>query len=114
MRGVAATEVQTCAHPTSDANGDNAYQVIVHANDGVHDTTQAVTISVTDTNDVAPTITSAATGSEAENTAATNVVYQIIATDTGTAHARTPAPATTDTRPFTFEKTTGARTFQVA
>jgi len=54
----------------ADLNGDNAYQIIVHANDGVHDTTQAVTISVTDTNDVAPTITSAATASEAENTAA--------------------------------------------
>jgi len=48
----------------ADLNGDNAYQIIVHANDGVHDTTQAVTISVTDTNDVAPTITSAATASE--------------------------------------------------
>src|SRR5439155_433807 len=61
----------------ADADANNVYQIVVHANDGVHDTTENVSISVTDTNDVAPTITSAATTSEAENTAASTVVYTV-------------------------------------
>src|SRR3989442_6533649 len=37
----------------ADANADNAYQITVHAidNNGVHDVTQAVTVTVTDVND---------------------------------------------------------------
>ena len=54
----------------------------MHANDGTLDTTQAVAITVTNVNG-APVITSAATGTEAENTAITNVVYDINATDDG-------------------------------
>lgn len=45
-------EVRFLASPDyeapADANGDRAYQVVVHANDGVHDTAQAVTVNVTD------------------------------------------------------------------
>lgn len=45
-------EVRFLASPNheapSDANGDNAYQFVVHANDGVHDTTGNVTVTVTD------------------------------------------------------------------
>src|SRR5215210_219721 len=47
----------------ADANGDNQYQVTVHANDGVNDTPLAVTITVTDVNDIAPVITTDATQS---------------------------------------------------
>src|SRR5207344_920441 len=86
--GAANGQVRFLAAPNleapADANADNVYQITVHANDGVHDTTKNVGISVTDTNDVAPTITSAATASEAENTAASSVVYTATATDPDT------------------------------
>src|SRR4029077_5412409 len=45
-----------------DAGGNNVYDITVHANDGLHDVTKAVAITVTDVNDVAPTFTSGATG----------------------------------------------------
>jgi len=32
----------------ADADGDNAYQIVVHANDGANDTAQGVTVTVTD------------------------------------------------------------------
>ena len=54
----------------------------MHATDGTLDTTKDVTISVTDVN-VAPVITSGDSGSEAENTAIANVVYDANATDDG-------------------------------
>ncbi|WP_280151455.1 cadherin domain-containing protein [Piscinibacter sp. XHJ-5] len=45
-------EVRFLASPNheapADANGDNAYQIVVHANDGTNDTAQAVTVTVTD------------------------------------------------------------------
>ncbi len=69
----------------ADANGDNTYNITVHANDGVRDATKAVSISVTNVDDTAPTITSAASASEAENTAASSVVYTVTATDSDTA-----------------------------
>ena len=50
----------------TDANADNAYQVIVHANDGIHDTTKNVSISVTNIDDTAPTISTSATVSFTE------------------------------------------------
>ena len=66
----------------TDSGGNNVYDIVVHANDGHgHDVTQAVAITVTNVNDVAPTITSGATGTEAENTVNTNVVYQTTVTD---------------------------------
>src|SRR6185437_17095989 len=91
----------------ADANGDNAYQVVVHANDGVHDTTQAVTISVTDTNDVAATITSGTSASEAENTAASSVVYQATATDPDTVGSISFSLTGADAALFSIDATTG-------
>ncbi|MBB4168776.1 proprotein convertase P-domain-containing protein, partial [Rhizobium sp. BK538] len=65
----------------ADANHDNVYSIVVNAGDGVNPgATKAVAISVTDINE-APSITSGATGSEAENTATSNVVYQTVAND---------------------------------
>jgi VCBS repeat-containing protein len=84
----ATGEVTFLASPNfeapADADANNLYEVLVHANDGVQDTTQAVTIAVTDTNDVAPAISSGATGSEAENAPTSNVVYDANATDPDT------------------------------
>ncbi len=64
----------------TDNGGDNVYDIVVHANDGFNDTTQAVTITVTNVNE-APVITSGGSASEAENSAISNIVYQIAATD---------------------------------
>ena len=58
------------------------------ASDGPYAATQAVSISVTDANDVAPTVTSPASASEAENTAASSVVYTVTASDPGTIGSR--------------------------
>jgi Ca2+-binding RTX toxin-like protein len=69
----------------TDANADNAYLVVAHASDGVHDTTKNVSISVTNTDDTAPTVTSGAAASEVENTAASTVVYTVTASDPDTA-----------------------------
>ncbi len=60
------------------------YNITVHANDGVRDAIKAVSISVTDADDVALIITSGATASEAENTPASSVVYTVMATDSDT------------------------------
>ena len=68
----------------ADAGANNVYDIVVHASDGTLEDTQAVAITVTDANDVAPVITSGATGSEAENTATSNVVYDANATDPDT------------------------------
>lgn len=51
-----------------DADGDNMYQVEITVSDGSLSDSQAVNVSVTDVNDVAPTITSGASFSVPENT----------------------------------------------
>ena len=51
-----------------DAGGNNVYDVTVSASDGTNITTKAVAITVTDVNE-APTITSGAATSFAENAA---------------------------------------------
>jgi VCBS repeat-containing protein len=66
----------------ADFDHDNIFQVTVHAIDnGVHDVTRDLRIAVTDTNDNTPVFSSGTTGSEAENTAATNIVYTAQASD---------------------------------
>jgi sugar lactone lactonase YvrE len=63
----------------SDANSDNAYEIEVIANDGLNETSQLVTISVTDVDEDAPVFTSETTASVAENSA--DAAYTITATD---------------------------------
>src|SRR3989442_8285382 len=58
----------------ADANGDNAYQIVVHANDGVHDTTQAVTETESKPHNARPTRSSGAAVRLEEKTPATKVV----------------------------------------
>src|SRR5262249_13745467 len=76
----------------SDTNADNVYDIIVHANDGVHDTTQAVAITVTNVNDNTPVITSNGGGATASVSVAENstAVTTVTATDAdGTLNALT-------------------------
>src|SRR5207237_58698 len=102
----------------ADANADNAYQITVHANDGVHDVTQGVTVTVTDLNDNAPVFSSGTTGTEAENTATSNVVYDANASDAdGTAANNTISyslSAGGDIPPRRTSELTGHVTFKVA
>src|SRR5439155_9308768 len=99
--------------PTT-ATSTHALHDALPINSGGLTGSKAVVLSITDTNDVAPTITSAATGSEAENTAATNVVYQIIATDPDTVGTRSYSLSGTDAGQFNIDSATGAVTFKVA
>jgi len=79
----ATGEVSVLAAPDfeapANANSDNAYEVIVTASDGINTTAQAIVITVTNVNDVAPVFTSGDTATFAEN--ATGVVYTATATD---------------------------------
>ena len=74
----------------ADAGGDNVYNISVTASDGLaaHDTTQAVAITVTDANDIAPVFGSP-TGSATvdEGTSTATVVFHASATDGDTAPA---------------------------
>src|ERR1041385_9252459 len=67
------------------AGATPGYQITVEVSDGAGGTdTQTLTVTVTDRNDVAATITSGAAASVAENTAAAAVVYDANATDPDT------------------------------
>ncbi len=92
----------------ADANADNAYKITVHANDGVRDTSKGVSISVTNIDDTAPTITSGGSATEAENTPASSVVYTVTATDPDTAAGSLGYSLTgTDAAKFSIEAATG-------
>ena len=98
-----------------DAGGNNVYDIIVHANDGHgHDVTKAVAITVTDVNDVAPTFTSGGTGSEAENTAASNVVYDANVTDPDGGTITYSLSAGGDNSLFNINSSNGQVTFKVS
>ncbi|NML24397.1 cadherin domain-containing protein [Zoogloea dura] len=63
----------------TDAGGDNVYNVTVQVSDGAGGTTdQAIAVTVTDSNDNAPVITSSATANVVENSTA---VLTVTATD---------------------------------
>lgn len=101
---VASPDFET---PT-DADGDNVYEINVRASDGVLTTTQAVSITVENENDVAPVITSGATATIAENSAAT--VYTATATDADSA-SLTYSISGTDAALFQINSSTGVVTF---
>ena len=67
----------------ADADENNVYHVEVAVSDGVHTTTQLISVTVDDENNVAPTIVSATTGTVAENAPISTVVYDAAATDDG-------------------------------
>jgi Ca2+-binding RTX toxin-like protein len=76
--------------------------------------TKTFTVNLTDVNDVAPTITSGTTGSEAENTAPTTVVYQASATDPDTVGTIAYSLSGDDAALFDINGATGAVTFKAA
>ena len=95
----------------ADDGGDNVYDIIVHANDGSFDTTQAVAITVTDLN-VAPAITSATTANATEDAPAATVVYDINATDDGeNSNTLIFSISGTDAGQFNVNSSTGEVTF---
>jgi VCBS repeat-containing protein len=97
----------------ADANHDNVYNIVVNASDGVAPAaTQSVAITVADVNE-APTITSAAMATAAENTATGNVVYQIAATDPEST-TLTYTLIGTDANRFNIDAMTGAVTFKAS
>jgi len=98
----------------TDAGANNAYEVVVEADDGVQATQQTLTVNVTDTNDTAPDITSDGGGASASinvvegNTAVTTVV----ATDADTVGSITYRIAGgADAARFTINAATGALSF---
>eukprot|EP01031_Cornospumella_fuschlensis_P024979 gene24979-30177_t len=74
-------EVTLKASPNYEAKTSYSFSVVATDLAG-NTTTKPVTLAVTNVDEVAPSITSAATATVAENTAATSVVYTATATDT--------------------------------
>ncbi|MCM2309429.1 MAG: Ig-like domain-containing protein, partial [Sulfuritalea sp.] len=98
----------------TDAGSDNVYDLTLTATDTAGNTTGgalAVAITVTNVNE-APTLTSGATASFAENAAGT--VYTVTATDPDTATTFSYALGGTDAARFAINSSNGAVTFATA
>ena len=91
----------------ADFNADNVYEVTVQASDGSLSATQAVTVSVNNVNE-APTITSSASMSAAENGIA---VGSIVASDPDGAAVTYSITGGGDAARFTINAQTGALSF---
>ena len=103
----------------TDAGGNNVYDIVVHANDGLHDVSRNVAISVTDLNDNAPIFTSGTTATAPENVSTSTAVYTALAPDAdGTAANNTVtyslAAGVNDNDLFNINSSTGAVTFKVS
>ena len=94
-----------------DADGDNVYDIIVTATDGINETTQDVAITVTDVNDNTPSFTSPASASVAENQ---TLAYTAEATDADAGDTLTYSLSGTDAALFTIDGTTGVVSFREA
>ena len=91
-----------------DAGVTAGYQVEVQVADGAGGfDTQVLTVTVTDQNDVAATITSGAVAGLAENTAAATVIYDADATDPDTVGTLTWALSGDDAALFTIDADSG-------
>ena len=90
----------------ADAGGDNVYDIIITATDGVNETEQAVAITVTDENDP-PVFTSPATAAVAENQ---TDAYTAQATDADS-DSLSYRLSGTDAALFTLDATTGVVSF---
>jgi hypothetical protein len=96
-----------------DGGGDNDYDIIVKASDGTNSTTQAVVITVTDVNDVAPQVNSAATANVNEGVSAAYTITSTGDVDT-TGETTVYSISGTDQALFNVDSSTGAVTFKVA
>src|SRR6185503_921362 len=94
----------------TDTGGNSVYDVIVQASDSTLSDTQAVAVTVTNANE-APTVTSGATASVAENTTA---VMTVTASDpdAGTTFTYSISGGV-DAAKFAINSSTGALTFIV-
>ena len=94
----------------SDSGANNVYDLTVAASDGSLSATKAVAITVTNVNEFAPTITSGATASFAEN--GTGTAYTVTATDPDAGTALSYSISGTDVALFNINSSTGAITFK--
>ncbi len=90
-----------------DDGGDNIYDIIVTASDGINSTDHNVAITVTNDNDNAPTFTSPATANARENQTA---AYMAAATDAD-GDALVYSLSGTDSALFTIDAATGEVSF---
>jgi ELWxxDGT repeat protein len=95
----------------ADTDGNNVFNITVTALDGLSSVTEAVAITVTNVNDVAPAITSGDSASFAEN--GTGIVYTAAGSDLEGA-ALAWSLGGTDAGLFDINATTGAVTFKLA
>jgi hypothetical protein len=94
-----------------DVGTNNVYNFTVQASDGTLNTTQAVTVTVTNVNEAAPVITSSATFTMAENSTAAGAVT---ATDADNQTVTYSLVAGGDSAAFTINQTTGVLSFVAA
>jgi uncharacterized delta-60 repeat protein len=92
----------------ADSGANNIYDITVTATDSHGSTTQNVAISVTDVNE-APSVTSAATASVAENS--TGTVYTATGTDPDSGQTLSWSLSGTDAGKFAIDAGTGVLTF---
>jgi Ca2+-binding RTX toxin-like protein len=83
-----------------------SYSLNVVASDGIASTPKAITVNVTNVNE-APTVTSGATGSVAENAANSTVVYTAVGSDVDAGTALSYSITGTDAALFNIDSTTG-------
>ena len=108
----AATPVH--ATPT-DADMDNFYNILVGVSDGVHLTTQAVTISVTDVDTGGPTINNGPVVPDVpENTSTAVVIHDVDATDPDVGQILTYSLTGPDAGDFTIDSANGQIRFAVS
>jgi hypothetical protein len=106
--------VTLTANPNFETKSNYAFTVL--ASDGVNAATEkAVTLAITNLDEVAPTITSSATATAInENSGVTQVVYTVTSTDTGDiatgATVYSLKAATGDVAAFSIDSSTGAVT----
>ncbi|MDG1416953.1 MAG: cadherin domain-containing protein [Maricaulis sp.] len=93
----------------TDSGSNNVYNVTLRANDGVHNADRAIAVTVTNTNDVAPSWTSSTTDSVAENTSG---AFYTATTSDADGPARTYSiVGGSDASKFTINSSSGALSF---
>jgi Ca2+-binding RTX toxin-like protein len=96
----------------TDAGANNVYDLVVTASDGILQTTKAIAITVTNVNDNAPVVTSAAAATFAENRAGT--AYHATATDADNLGTLTYGISGADAALFNVDAATGNVSFKTS